>query len=116
MKDPASTKPRMLLANQSEMSKALGKQGDPKKFAEYLLMSSKPSKHLPNGMVSGNRSQQGDELQLNMTGDPDPAQSSSPYYKAYETSKKQAESTLDKESVPAAYKKQVKDYFDSIHP
>ena len=116
MKDPANTKPRMLLANQSEMSKALGKQGDPKKFADYLAMSSKPSKHLPNGMVSGNRSQQGDELQLNMTGDPDPAQSSSPYYKAYETSKKQAESTLDKESVPAAYKKQVKDYFDSIHP
>jgi hypothetical protein len=116
MKDPASTKPRMLLANQSEMSKALGKQGDPKKFAEYLLMSSKPSKNLPNGMVGGNRTQQGDELQLNMTGDPDPAQSSSPYYKAYETSKKQAESTLDKESVPAAYKKQVKDYFDSIHP
>lgn len=64
----------------------------------------------------GTRTQQGDELQLNMTGDPDPTQSSSPYYKAYETSKKQAESTLDKEAVPAAYKKQVKDYFDSIHP
>ena len=116
MKDPGNTKARLLVANKSQWGKALGKQGDPKKFAEYLAMSSKPSKHAPNGMVMGNRTANGDELQINMTGDPDPTQSSSPYYKAYQTSKKQAESTLDKEAVPAAYKKQVKDYFDSIHP
>ena len=116
MKDPLFTKPHLLLTNQSERSKAVGKMGDPKKFAEYLAMSSKPSKSLPNAVVNGDRSQQGDELQINMMGDPDPAHSSSPYFKAYETSKKQAESTLNKESVPAAYKKQVKDYFDSIHP
>ena len=88
MKDPKFTKPRMMLANQSQLSKALGKQGDPKKFAEYLAMSSKPSKSLPNAVVNGTRTMQGDELQINMTGDPDPAHSSSPYYKAYETSKK----------------------------
>ena len=116
MKDPGATKARLLVANKSQWSKAAGKQGDAKKFAEYLAMSSKPSKHAPNGMVMGTRTANGDELQINMTGDPEPTQSSSPYYKAYETSKKQAESTLDKESVPAAYKKQVKDYFDSIHP
>ena len=30
--------------------------------------------------------------------------------------RRQAESTLDKENIPASMKKQVKDYFDSIKP
>lgn len=115
MKDPGATKPRMIVGNKSEMSKAMGKAGDMKEFAKYLAMSSAPPKHAPNGMVMGTRNQMGDELQINFTGNPEAFQSSSPYYKAVETSKKQAESTLDKENIPAAYKKQVRDYFDSVH-
>ena len=53
---------------------------------------------------------------MQMTGDPEPTHSNSPYYRAVETSRRQAESTLDKENIPASMKKQVRDYFDSIKP
>ena len=33
-----------------------------------------------------------------------------------QTSKRQAESSLNKENIPAAYKQQVRDYFNSIKP
>ena len=81
-------------------------------------MSEKTSaaKHLPNGKIAGSRTAKGDELQMNMTGDPDPAHSNTPYYQVYQSSKKQAESTLDKESIPATYKEQVKKYFENIRP
>lgn len=115
MKDPGATNPRLVVGNKSSMSKALGKAGDAKEFYKYLSMSSQPSKHSPNGMVGGARTAQGDELQIDFKGDPEAAQSSAPYYKAVETTKRQAESTLDKENIPAAYKKQVRDYFDSVH-
>jgi hypothetical protein len=63
------------------------------------------------------RSQNGNELQLSMTGDPDPARSNSPYYSnVYQANKRLAENTLNKENIPATYKKQVRDYFDSIRP
>jgi len=115
MKDPGATKPRLMVGNQSEMGKAIGKPGSASDFAKYLAMTSAASKHLPNAKVNGDRSQQGQELSISTTGDPDPTHSSAPYYKVYETSKRRAESSLSKENVPAAYKKQVRDYFDSIH-
>ena len=69
-----------------------------------------------NGKINGAKTQQGQEISMEMTGDPEPTQSNSPYYKAVETSQRQAESTLDKENIPASMKKQVRDYFDSIKP
>jgi hypothetical protein len=48
-------------------------------------------------------------------GAPDtPGTSSVPYYKVYGSYKKSAEKAMSKEDVPPAYRKQVKNYFDSL--
>jgi hypothetical protein len=116
MKDPGKTNPRLLALGKNSFGKGIGKSGSAKEFAKYLAMGAKSSKVLPNGKIAGMRSQNGNELQTSMTGDPEPARSNAPYYQVYRTSKRAAESTLDKESIPAAYKRQVRDYFDSIKP
>ncbi len=67
-------------------------------------------------MDRGQRGKDGTELHIPSTGDAEPFKSNSPYYQVYQSSKKQAENTLNKENIPATYKKQVKDYFDSIKP
>lgn len=66
--------------------------------------------------IAGQRSNVGNDLQINYMGDPENAKSSTPYYQVYTSSRKQAESSLNKENIPATYKKQVKEYFDSIRP
>jgi len=53
---------------------------------------------------------------MQFKGAPEQQQAVSPYYKAYGDYKKTAESALDKEEIPAAYRKQVKQYFESIGP
>jgi hypothetical protein len=116
MKDVDNTTPRLIAQGLSEHSKGIGKSGSAQEFAKYLGKVSAPSKHLPNGKIAGTRSENGQELQINMTGDPGMASSSAPYYQAYQTSKKQAESTLNKENIPPVYKEQVRKYFDSIRP
>lgn len=116
MADPGDTKPRLLVQNQSMHGKGVGKNGSAQEFAKYLSQKVAPSKHLPNAKVAGDRSQNGQELSLSMTGNPDPTHSSSPYYQVYQTNRKQAETSLNKENIPAAYKEQVRKYFDSIHP
>lgn len=118
MKEPAKTKPKLEAMGTSAQSKATGKNGDAKEFAKYLAMKAKgSSKYLPNGKIAGTRSQNGNELQLPMSGDPDPVHGNGAYYTGvYETSKRQAESALNKENIPAAYKEQVRKYFDSIRP
>ena len=79
-------------------------------------MKNPPSKFLPNAQVKGERSKEGNELQQNYTGDPEAFKSNTPYFQAYVSSRKQAENSLNKENIPVAYKKQVRDYFDSIKP
>ena len=116
MADPGATHARLEAWGKKQINKAEGKNGDPAQMAKYLGEKSSPAKHLPNGKIAGSRTKNGDEQQMNMTGDPDPAHSSTPYYQVYQSSKKQAESTLDKESIPATYKEQVKKYFNSIRP
>lgn len=116
MKDPDKTNPRLVAKGNAELGKGIGKTKDAKKFAEYAAMTNAPSKHLPNGKIAGDRSKNGEELQMNYTGDPEAFKSNAPYYQAYMSSKKQAESTLNKENIPAAYKKQVRDYFQTIKP
>ena len=70
---------------------------------------------MPNGMIPGTRSKNGQELSIQTLGAPDHVNSSLPYYQAVETSQKQAASALSRERVPAAMRQQVKDYFDTLH-
>jgi myosin heavy subunit len=116
MKDIDKTNPRLMVNNEKRYSKAAGKSGSVQELMKYMAMSSPAPKHLPNAKVNGQRTQQGQELSTQMTGDPEPTHSNAPYYQAVETSRRQAESTLDKENIPASMKKQVRDYFDSIKP
>lgn len=116
MKDPGQTDPRLMAAAANGGSKGVGKSGSLQEFNRYLGQSSQSPSVLPNGKVAGMRTQKGNELQLPFTGDPDSAHSNSPYYRVYTSSRRQAESTLNKESIPAAYKEQVRDYFDNIRP
>ena len=116
MKDPGNTKAKLAAIAMSQYVKANGKKGDAKQFAKYMSKTFSPPKHLPNGKVQGVRNDNGNEMQISMTGDPDSAKSNAPYYQVYSASKKAAESALNKESIPAAYKQQIRDYFESIKP
>lgn len=116
MKDPGQTSPILVAMGKQTKTDAKGKTGSAKEFAAELAKVSSAPKHLPNGKIAGMRSENGQEQQMNMMGDPNAARSNSPYYQVVQTSKRQAESTLNKENIPASLKKQVKDYFDSIKP
>lgn len=76
----------------------------------------KVAKNSPNTKATGQRAKPSDDLTIITKGDPDPTNAATPYYQAYQSSKKAAESTLNKENIPAAYKEQVRDYFNSIRP
>ena len=116
MKDPNATNPRLIAQGKPGEGKGIGKTKSAEEFAKYAAMKSPPSKYLPNGQVKGERSKEGNELQQNYTGDPEAFKSNTPYFQAYVSGRKQAESSLNKENIPVAYKKQVRDYFDSIKP
>src|SRR5581483_3241769 len=88
---------------------------DPGNKAKAHLMTVGENNGKP-GKGAGQRLQNGQELQQNMTGDPEAFKSNSPYYQVYQTNRRAAENALNKENIPAAYKKQVRDYFDSIKP
>src|SRR5579872_1683826 len=113
MKDPNKTDPRLIAQGKPSESKGIGKTKSAEEFAKYAAMKSAPSKFLPNGQIKGQRSKEGNELQQNYTGDPEAFKSNTPYYQAYVSNRKQAENSLNKENIPAAYKKQVRDYFRS---
>ncbi|MBV9866622.1 MAG: hypothetical protein JO316_14805 [Abitibacteriaceae bacterium] len=49
-------------------------------------------------------------------GDSQGGQVKTPYYKVYESYKKDAEDAVSKDVVPPEYKQPVKDYFDSLKP
>jgi hypothetical protein len=114
--DPGATKPRLIATGKPLTNKSVGKSGEAQDLAKYLATKTTSGKHLPNGKIAGARGENGQELQMNMTGAPDPAHSNTPYYQVYQSSKKQAESNLEKENIPAAYKEQVKKYFENIRP
>jgi len=116
MKDPDKTNPRLIAQGKPGEGKGIGKTKSAEEFAKYAAMKSPPSKYLPNAQVKGERSKEGNELQQSFTGDPEAFKSNTPYYQAFVSSRKQAESSLNKENIPVAYKKQVRDYFDSIKP
>lgn len=49
-------------------------------------------------------------------GAPERGSAAQPYYEVYSTYRRAAEDALNREEVPATYKKQVRDYFDSLQP
>jgi hypothetical protein len=88
-----------------------------KEFLKYAAMGHKDPKFTPNTQVKGVRNQNFSELQQNYKGDPDGQYvTGTPLYQTYAQQKRAAESAVNKENIPAAYRKQVKDYFESISP
>jgi hypothetical protein len=75
-----------------------------------------PDGKTPNTRVQGKRGQKGKETVSYFRGAPDQATAATPYYEVYENYAPAAESAMNREDIPTAYKKQVKDYFDSIQP
>ncbi|MBI3948559.1 MAG: hypothetical protein HY321_21785 [Armatimonadetes bacterium] len=65
--------------------------------------------------VKGKRGQ-GKSDYTTLRGAPDPSSASRPYYDVYASYQRVAEDALSKEDVPATYKKQVRDYFNSLRP
>lgn len=69
-----------------------------------------------NTRVTGKRGTKGKETVTYIKGAPDQANSKVPYYDVYGRYAPAAESAMNREDIPANYKKQVKSYFDSIAP
>ena len=86
----------------------LGKDNKPMKLAQKA----------PNARAMGKRSgEQNPGPTLMFKGEPERgAKTAIPYYEAYSRQRKVAESAVNRENIPAPYRKQVKDYFESIKP
>ncbi len=101
-----------------------GKPGDlakqakiSKEFAKYAAMGMKPSGHTPNTAVKGTRNLNNTELVQQYKGNPEQGvRAGTPYYEAGQVHGRASETAVDKENIPAAYRKQVKDYFSHINP
>ncbi len=88
-----------------------------KEFAKYAAMGVKPPKHAPNAMVKGTRNANNSELVQQYKGNPEQGvRAGTPYYEVYQQQRRALESPVNKENIPAAYRKQVKDYFENIKP
>jgi hypothetical protein len=66
-------------------------------------------------MVKGTKGQ-GESTLRSVRGGPDRIDPSASYYEVYPNARRAAEDALNKEQVPAGFKRQVKEYFDSIAP
>ena len=103
---------------------AIGKNGGmsvdsrvSKEFLKYAAMGHKDSKYKPNTQIKGTRNNNVTELQMNYKGDPDSQYSSgTPLYQPNGQPRRGLESVINKENIPAAYRRQVKEYFESINP
>jgi hypothetical protein len=60
--------------------------------------------------------ERGQKMQRTYKGTPDPTQDRAAYYEVAPESRRAAEASLNREEIPAGYKKQVRDYFESIQP
>jgi hypothetical protein len=103
---------------------AIGKNGQmsvdarvSKEFLKYAAMGHKDSKFKPNTQIKGERNQSPTELQMNYKGDPDAQYSSgTPLFQPNGQPQHGVESVVNRENIPAAYRRQVKEYFKSISP
>jgi hypothetical protein len=75
-----------------------------------------PDGATPNTKVKGRRGEKGRETTSFVRGAPDKAAAHVPYYDVYGQYAPAAESALNREDIPATYKRQVKDYFDALRP
>ena len=88
-----------------------------KDFLKYAGMGHIDSKYKPNTQIKGVRNQNLTELQKNYMGDPNGDYTpGTPLYQSNKQALRASESAINKENIPAAYRKQVKDYFESINP
>jgi hypothetical protein len=67
-------------------------------------------------LVKGMQDPNGQKLSRTYMGTPDPTQDKAAYYSIVPDKLKASEATLNREDIPAGYKKQVRDYFESIQP
>lgn len=67
-------------------------------------------------LVRGQETRDGKRLQRTYTGTPDPTQDRAAYFDVVAPRVRAAEATLNREEIPAAHKKNVRDYFDGIQP
>lgn len=88
------------------------KPGKDDKYARLYA----PDGKTPDTRVKGRRGDKGKETVSYFRGAPDQATASVPYYDVYGSYAPAAESALNREDIPTTYKKQVKDYFDSLRP
>src|SRR2546421_1050158 len=115
MKEDPEGKTKLAMVGKNSGFTTQGKVS--KEFAKYAAMPAKPSKHLPNAMVKGQRNMSNTELVQQFKGNPDQGmRAGTPYYEVYQQQKRAAENPIDKENIPAPYRKQVKEYFESIKP
>jgi len=64
--------------------------------------------------VKGRPGKQGKTQTTFIKGAPEKAESFTPYHEVQESYQKAAEKALNQEKIPAAYRKQVKEYFESL--
>jgi len=67
-----------------------------------------------DAQVKGRPGKQGKTQTTFIKGAPEKAESFTPYYEVQESYQKAAEKALNQEKIPAAYRKQVKEYFESL--
>ena len=88
------------------------KPGKDDKYARLYA----PKGKTPDTRLKGRRGEKGKETVSFFRGAPDQAAASVPYYDVYGAYAPAAEKALNREDIPLTYKKQVKDYFDSLNP
>ena len=113
MKDDAEGKARLTAMGKNAKFGTQSKVS--KEFAKYAAMGMKPSKHMPNAVVKGARNNNNTELVQQYKGNPEQGvRSGTPYYEAAQVTGRASESAVDKENIPAPYRKQVKEYFETL--
>ncbi len=111
---PAHPNAKLTYAGRQAVS-GKGKKGSLSAFTKYLkMMAHKHPDVLPNGQIKGGKSRNGDQLTIITRGAPTPNIAFSPLYQAVETGKREAESALVIQRVPASLKQQVHNYFAGL--
>ncbi len=114
LKNEVANSPKMIAVGKTGSISA--DSGASKEFLKYAAMGHKDSKFTPNTQVKGTWNQSKSELQQQFRGDPDSEYvSGTPLYSAAQSGVRSVESPVNKEQIPAAYRKQVREYFESIN-
>jgi hypothetical protein len=117
---------RMVPAKQPGLSKGQNPQGMPGKGYSPFGHVNNPSPDMrtgkvannpPNTKIKGQRRKPSSDPTITYRGDPERGvKSGTPYYQVYTQQRSASENPVNRENIPAAYRKQVKDYFESIKP